>query len=476
MKPIPIENELKAFKEHLDINERTIFSAKFGDGKTFFLNEFKKKYGDSYEFITIYPVNYQIADNKEVFEYIKRDILIQMVSNKMIEPSYEIPDSLIFQFFIMQNSDSFLGNLLKILPSLGVPEQTASLFLAGYHALNWSEKMTKKYKEYKDSIQSQDENQIIATFLESFSKRIGSPYEIDLITQIIIDNIQWFHKSNNKKVILIIEDLDRMDPAHLFRILNIFSAHIDRVYQYQNSSTQKEEDTTYSELLPNKFGFDNIITVFDYNTTENIFHHFYGKDANYKGYINKFTSHQPFYYSINNIAHNYLYTYINDQCHISSTSLRNYSTNEFIRKLDILSVRDIQKVLDDSENQIINKLYTRSRLDFYTKGPLTILISILMNIGINIHSIKLFISNLNVEEKLNCINTFLCIHPNAVLNGTTIGGRYYISKHKKSKDDVITDVTISEIDMSSTMFEPLTHSQLDTCVNTAFKYIKGIKL
>ena len=314
MELIPIKNELKSFKDHLDINERTVFSAKFGDGKTYFLNEFKKKYGDSYEFITIYPVNYQIADNKEVFEYIKRDILIQMVSKKMIEPSYEIPDSLIFQFFIMQNSDSFLGNLLKILPSLGVPEQTASLFLAGYHALNWSKKMAKKYKEYKDAIQSQDENQIIATFLESFSKRIGSPYEIDLITQIIIDNIQWFCKSNNKKVILIIEDLDRMDPAHLFRILNIFSAHIDRVYQYQNSSTQKEEDTTYSELLPNKFGFNNIITVFDYNKTKSIFQHFYGQEANYDGYINKFTSHQPFFYSIDEIAREYFYKVYSDKC------------------------------------------------------------------------------------------------------------------------------------------------------------------
>lgn len=107
MELIPIKNELKSFKDHLDINERTVFSAKFGDGKTYFLNEFKKKYGDSYEFITIYPVNYQIADNKEVFEYIKRDILIQMVSKKMIEPSYEIPDSLIFQFFIMQNSEIY---------------------------------------------------------------------------------------------------------------------------------------------------------------------------------------------------------------------------------------------------------------------------------------------------------------------------------------------------------------------------------
>lgn len=82
MKFIPIDKELDAFKEHLNINERTIFSAKFGDGKTFFLDIFKKKYKDNYEFITIYPVNYQIADNKEIFEYIKRDILIQMVAKR----------------------------------------------------------------------------------------------------------------------------------------------------------------------------------------------------------------------------------------------------------------------------------------------------------------------------------------------------------------------------------------------------------
>lgn len=253
MTAIDIENELIAFKKHLDINERTIFSAKFGDGKTFFLDKFKTKFKDNYEFITIYPVNYQISDNKEVFEYIKRDILIQMVSKKMIKPSYEIPDSLIFQFFIMQNFDSFLGNLLKILPSLGIPEQTVSLFLSEYKSLNWPKKISEKYKEYKNAIQNLDEDHIIEEFIKSFSKKAGGPYEIDLITQIIIDNIQWFSNTKSKKVILIIEDLDRMDPAHLFRILNIFSAHIDRVYQY------KDENTSYPELLPNKFGFDNII-------------------------------------------------------------------------------------------------------------------------------------------------------------------------------------------------------------------------
>lgn len=61
MGPIPIENELKAFKEHLDINERTIFSAKFGDGKTFFLNEFKKEYSDE---------NKKKVDKKEKYYFI----------------------------------------------------------------------------------------------------------------------------------------------------------------------------------------------------------------------------------------------------------------------------------------------------------------------------------------------------------------------------------------------------------------------
>lgn len=451
MAPISIENELIAFKEHLDFNERTIFSAKFGDGKTFFLNEFKKKYSgekkedadekEIYYFITLYPVNYSVAENQDIFEYIKRDILFQLAKDGKLNPIDF--GAIAKSIFTWENLKEVICFLISCMPKGEILNKI----------LEKGENFAKKYKE----------EQITFKEYESwFTSQKGGLYEHDGYTGIIIETLKYI-KSLGYKTALIIEDLDRIDPAHLFRILNVLGAHIDE-HIYNDS-----ENT-------NKFGFDNIITVFDYNTTENIFHHFYGKDANYKGYINKFTSHQPFYYSINDIAHNYLYTYIYDQCHISYASLHNESTNEFIRKLDILSVRDIQKVLDDSGNQVINQLYTKSKLNFYTKGPLTILISILMNIGINIHSIKLFISNLNVEEKLNCINTFLCIHPNAVLNGVTIGGRYYISKHKKSKNDVITDVTISEIAMSSTMFEPLTHSQLDTCVNIAFRYIKGIKL
>lgn len=473
MEPIPIDNELKAFKEHLEVNERTVFSAKFGDGKTYFLNEFKEKYGDSYEFITIYPVNYQIADNKEVFEYIKRDILIQMVSKKMIEPSYEIPDSLIFQFFIMQNSDSFLGNLLKILPSLGVPEQTASLFLAGYHALNWSEKMTKRYKEYKDSIQSQDENQIIATFLESFSKRIGSPYEIDLITQIIIDNIQWFRKSNNKKVILIIEDLDRMDPAHLFRILNIFSAHIDRVYQYQNSSTQKEEDTTYSELLPNKFGFDNITIVFDYDTTKDIFHHFYGQNANYDGYINKFINQIPFSYSITRTAQTYLINFITKECNVSDRSINHGDVHNIYRKIKKLSVRDIQQIIHNSRKYIINKEISINNESIITNSTLTRFISILILLGFNKNDITHIIyHSLYDLDRVRVIGTFILFVTSNDDYTIRYNEKIYSLSRNKDSNGIITSLNINQIQGFSKI--ELNYDMIGRCLNKGFEYIKGI--
>lgn len=461
MTAIDIENELIAFKKHLDINERTIFSAKFGDGKTFFLDKFKTKFKDNYEFITIYPVNYQISDNKEVFEYIKRDILIQMVSKKMIKPSYEIPDSLIFQFFIMQNFDSFLGNLLKILPSLGISEQTVSLFLSEYKYLNWPKKISEKYKEYKNAIQNLDEDHIIEEFIKSFSKKAGGPYEIDLITQIIIDNIQWFSKTKSKKVILIIEDLDRMDPAHLFRILNIFSAHIDRVYQY------KDENTSYPELLPNKFGFDNIITVFDYDKTKNIFHHFYGQQANYEGYINKFTSHQPFFYSIDEIAREYLYKVISEKCCITKESIRQIS-QLINNKIDLLSVRDVCNILSGIDLYIQEDTYN-SNYNFNTKSPLTYMISILKLLGISQKDeIKHYILQLPILDLLNCINVFLYIYvvDNFIFKGMMLS----IIKSNPSGNMIENKIQIIE-SKNIYSYSKLSDDQVESCIDKAFRYI-----
>ena len=63
---IDVSHAIKRFDEHLRINDRVIFSARFGDGKTSFLNEYVEARGDKYEFIVLYPVNYQIAPNEAV--------------------------------------------------------------------------------------------------------------------------------------------------------------------------------------------------------------------------------------------------------------------------------------------------------------------------------------------------------------------------------------------------------------------------
>ena len=91
---IPIDKAIREFLLHLDVNPRTIFSSKFGDGKSYFFDEFTKdeQVKKHYEFITIYPVNYQVVSNADIFNLIKRDILFQLMVKKMISDQIVIPN------------------------------------------------------------------------------------------------------------------------------------------------------------------------------------------------------------------------------------------------------------------------------------------------------------------------------------------------------------------------------------------------
>ena len=88
---IPVDDAIARFQNHLLSHERIVLSAKFGDGKSFFLNEFKKKCANDdnspYEFITLYPVNYQVLENKDIFELIKHDVLLQILQLGIIDDS-----------------------------------------------------------------------------------------------------------------------------------------------------------------------------------------------------------------------------------------------------------------------------------------------------------------------------------------------------------------------------------------------------
>lgn len=443
MELIPIDKELVAFKEHLNINERTIFSARFGDGKTFFLNEFKKKYSDEnkedadeeekYYFITLYPVNYSVAENQDIFEYIKRDILFQLAKDGKLNPiDFE---AIAKSIFTWENLKEVIGFLISCMPKGEILNKI----------LEKGEKFAKKYKEEQTTFQKYE---------SWFTSQKGGLYEHDGYTELIIETLKYI-KSSGYKTALIIEDLNRIDPAHLFRILNVLGAHIDE-HLYKESGNS------------NKFGFDNIITVFDYNTTENIFHHFYGKDANYSGYINKFTSHQPFYYSIDEVAREYLYNVISEKCCLKKDSFRSIS-EQINKKLDSLSVRDVHTILNGIDLYIQEDTYGIALCEFNTKSPLTYTISILKLLGIiQTDKIKECILHLQTLDLLNCINVFLCTI--VVGNFGFKSKIYYLDTSQALHNKIINKIEVRYAYEGRT-YSFLNDTQIESCIDLAFDYI-----
>lgn len=135
-------------------------------------------------------------------------------------------------------------------------------------------KLDKQFQEFKSEYQKGDFAKI-ETFMESVTSK-----EPDALSYILSNKIQI--EKTEKKSVLILDDLDRMDPEHIFRILNVFSAF-------------HEQDDG------NKFGFDKVILVGHTKNIENIFHHFYGKDTDFWGYVDKFYSNSIYEFSYSEI-------------------------------------------------------------------------------------------------------------------------------------------------------------------------------
>lgn len=308
MKTIDISHELTRFQQHLENNRQTILSAKFGDGKTYFLKEYMKQHEKDTFFVVLHPVNYVVSPNEDIFEYIKRDILCSLVHRDEFK---EVDwNQLINDFF---NYDTILQGVDKIASYV----EYGYLFTMPLHLFK---KVDDKYAVDK--------------YFDRFKDTKGGLFEFDQFSFAIQRTINEIQKK--QKCVLIIEDLDRLDPGHLFRILNVFSAHIDQ----ENGSP--------------KFSFDNIVAVLDYETTRHIFTHFYGDKANYEGYMSKFMSSHAFEYSITRVAHEELIKYLEKQCWVTMpfevpADINKVSFPNFIASL---SVRDIVHILDGVENQI----------------------------------------------------------------------------------------------------------------------------
>lgn len=175
-------------------------SAKFGDGKTYFLNEYIKQHEEDTFCVVLHPVNYVVSLNEDIFEYIKRDILCSLVHRKEFQ---EINwDQVIKEIF---NYDSLLEGVGKIAPYFPF----AAWLISPLHL----------FKKTDDKF-------AVDKYFDRFKDAKGGLFEFDQFSFAIEQTIKKIKEK--QKCVLIIEDLDRLDPGHLFRILNVLSAHIDQ--------------------------------------------------------------------------------------------------------------------------------------------------------------------------------------------------------------------------------------------------------
>lgn len=265
---------LNDFKQHLDFenNKRILFSGPFGTGKSTFLKEFSEKENEDFFYLKIFPVNYSVSANEDVFELIKFDLLMQLMGNYHEEINLKKED-----FTLLLKSQMFIMERMKFMPLLyailGFSEKIGTPIVDFIKAL---EKTVGDFKTFSNEIKIDEENDITA-FLEAIEQKNGSHHEMDAVSELILDLIGRIKASKeNVQSVLIIDDLDRLDPEHIFRLFNIFSAHYDEI----NGE--------------NKFGFDKVIFVCDIENIRKIFHHKYGSDVDFSGYIDKFYSITPF--------------------------------------------------------------------------------------------------------------------------------------------------------------------------------------
>ncbi len=259
MEHLDISSLEKKFHEHLsdEKNKNVVVSAKFGAGKTYFLKHFFDLHKQEYKPFYVTPLLYQVLKNEDIFKYIEYELLLQIITTQK---------NGIKLHFSKKNTHKYVDGIL----------QGAAKVLAGvttipidkvYDGFSQIIKAGKKFDE------SNPATQHLKTIRETF-----------IIEKIIKNEVDRIKRGSGKKTpVLIIDDLDRMYPDHIFRILNIISAYDI------NGKNEEEVNTSI-----NRLGFKKVIIVCDIDNIQSIYQHNFGKGADFDGYFNKFFSKEIF--------------------------------------------------------------------------------------------------------------------------------------------------------------------------------------
>jgi len=317
------------FAKHLTSdNRRILFSGSFGTGKTTFLNGyFENKL--KYNVVRISPVNYSVPDNKDVCDLIKYDVLCELLVNGFALPEGE-KYSLGEKIWI--NRETLMHNIIEMIPKVGKSINNVAKGLSNIH------------KALKDT----DKGCLEATydFISDFESKSFMLAQ-DSISIIISEILAETKRKDGSKTVLIIDDIDRLDPEHVFRLFNVFASQVDNTGMLCD--------------------FDHVIFVCDIENVKKIYFHKYGEGVDFGGYIDKFCSKDVFCFScwkeiernLNNDIHNWMIGISNDSwfCGFVDSIM---ALLKLLFKHNIINFRDIHYFLE-----ILSEEHSSIRPSFY---------------------------------------------------------------------------------------------------------------
>jgi len=369
---VPTLTLFDAFDNHLsdNFNERILFSAPFGSGKSTFLKAYFDQHQE-YLVLKLFPVNYAIAQSQDVFELIKYDLLYELLS--------KYPDEIQLdneQYSWLMISQMYLLHQMKIEQPLKLLLKAAKAFsgtvpIPEEETIDMVTSMFGDLSDYKNKLNTTEFDNL-SSFVKSFKNKKGHIHESDHITELIIDlliRVQQIKAEHQKiedrettaeehetllpKSILLIDDLDRLDPEHVFRLFNIFSAHYDDVNE------------------TNKFGFDKIIFVCDVNNIQQMFAHRYGISVEFNGYIDKFYSSEIFHFDITRYLKESIRTLLNARTELLKFfPEKNSIDNSFIERYQLTKQDSFSEIFEYLLSKMIDhgliKIRNFQRFRLYT--------------------------------------------------------------------------------------------------------------
>ncbi len=273
---------MSLFKRHIDdnLNERIIFSGIFGIGKSYFLEKFFEKNTDKYLAVNLAPINYSISNNDDIFRLIKYDIIYELILTHKLELEQEVISRHIAYGTVFSNkAHSLLEGLLSTAPLLNKALGGSNELPDPAPLVNFLKKITPEIEKIEKQRKDPNLHERVLEFIRDLEKT--PVFESDFVTGFITESLDKLAPPDNqkKKKVLIIDDLDRIDPEHIFRLFNIFSSHL-----------------SYKRSAGNKFGFDKVIFVCDIENIRNIFSARYGASVDFSGYIDKFYNTEIFHF------------------------------------------------------------------------------------------------------------------------------------------------------------------------------------